>query len=226
MKMFKRRKRDYLKNPIEKCVNCGENTAYRFNDKIGTRTSYVEGCGQFCYSCYSNKHNLNYTPYKKKTSFISYILNILKRHMKKMVIMILLLLMVTGELKNGIVVVAITHQHHLFSKENMMRLIYDLNIAHPDIVIAQAIIESGNFKSNIFKENNNLFGMKMPEYRKTTAIGINRGHAVYRNWRESVIDYALWQGKRARYQTKSQYLRRLRSYATDPNYITKIKKRI
>jgi hypothetical protein len=224
MKMFKRRKRDYLNNPIEKCVNCGENTAYRFNDEIDTRTSYVEGCGQFCYSCYSNKHNLNYIPHTKKTSFISYILNILKRHMKKMVIMLLLLLMVTGELKNGVVLN--NHQFNLFSKENLARLIYNLKIAHPDIVMAQAIIESGNFKSNIFKENNNLFGMKMPEYRKTTAIGTNRGHAVYRNWRESVIDYALWQGKRARYSTTNQYLRRLRSYAADPNYITKIKKRI
>ena len=223
MTLFKRRKRDYLKNPIEKCVNCGENTAYRFNDKVYTRTCYIEGCGQFCYSCYSNKDSLNYTPYKKKTSFISYILNILKRHMKKMVIMLLLLLMVTGELKNGVVKPS---QFNLFSKENMMRLMYNLKIAHPDIVMAQAIIESGNFKSKIFKENNNLFGMKMPEYRKTTAIGINRGHAVYRNWRESVIDYALWQGKRARYQTTSQYLRRLRSYAADPNYITKIKRRI
>jgi uncharacterized FlgJ-related protein len=225
MALFKRRKREYLKNPIEKCVNCGVNTVYRFNDKIDTRTSYVEGCGQFCNSCYSNKDSLNYnTPYTKKTSFISYILNILKRHMKKMVIMLLLLLMVTGELKNGVVLN--NHQFNLFSKENLARLIYTLKIAHPDIVMAQAIIESGNFKSKIFKENNNLFGMKMPEYRKTTAIGTNRGHAVYRNWRESVIDYALWQGKRARYTTTNQYLRRLRSYAADPNYITKIKKRI
>jgi hypothetical protein len=224
MKMFKRRKRKYhFNNPIEKCVNCGADTAYRFNDEIDTRTSYIEGCGQFCYSCYSNKDSLNYIPYTKKTSFISYILNILKRHMKKVVIMVLLLLMVTGELKNGEMV---PNQFNLFSKENMMRLMYSLKIAHPDIVMAQAIIESGNFKSNIFKENNNLFGMKMPEYRKTTAIGINRGHAVYRNWRESVIDYALWQGKRARYQTKNQYLCRLKSYATDPNYITKIKRRI
>jgi flagellum-specific peptidoglycan hydrolase FlgJ len=144
--------------------------------------------------------------------------------MKKLILLVLLLLVVTGELKNG--VVKITPQYYLFSKENMIKLIIELNIAHPDIVIAQAIIESGNFKSNIFKENNNLFGMKMPEYRKTTAIGINRGHAVYSSWRESVIDYALWQGKRARYSTKNQYLRRLKSYAADPNYITKIKKRI
>jgi uncharacterized FlgJ-related protein len=144
--------------------------------------------------------------------------------MKKLILLVILLLVVTGELKNG--VVKITPQYYLFSKENMIKLIIDLNIAHPDIVIAQAIIESGNFKSNIFKENNNLFGMKMPEYRKTTAIGINRGHAVYSSWRESVIDYALWQGKRARYSTKNQYLRRLKSYAADPNYITKIKQRI
>jgi uncharacterized FlgJ-related protein len=144
--------------------------------------------------------------------------------MKKLILLVLLLLVVTGELKNG--VVKINPQYYLFSKENMIKLIIDLNIAHPDIVIAQAIIESGNFKSNIFKENNNLFGMKMPEYRKTTAIGINRGHAVYSSWRESVIDYALWQGKRARYSTKNQYLRRLKSYAADPNYITKIKQRI
>ena len=144
--------------------------------------------------------------------------------MKKLILLVLLLLVVTGELKNG--VVKITPQYYLFSKENMIKLIIELNIAHPDIVIAQAIIESGNFKSNIFKENNNLFGMKMPEYRKTTAIGINRGHAVYSSCRESVIDYALWQGKRARYSTKNQYLRRLKSYAADPNYITKIKQRI
>jgi flagellum-specific peptidoglycan hydrolase FlgJ len=146
--------------------------------------------------------------------------------MKKLILLVLLLLVVTGELKNGVVVVETPPQYYLFSKENMIRLIYDLNIAHPDIVIAQAIIESGNFKSNIFKENNNLFGMKMPEYRKTTAIGTNRGHAVYSSWRESVIDYALWQGKRARYQNTNQYLRRLKSYAADPNYITKIKQRI
>jgi uncharacterized FlgJ-related protein len=144
--------------------------------------------------------------------------------MKKLILLVLLLLVVTGELKNG--VVKITPQYYLFSKENMIKLIIELNIAHPDIVIAQAIIESGNFKSNIFKENNNLFGMKMPKYRKTTAIGINRGHAVYSSWRESVIDYALWQGKRARYSTKNQYLRRLKSYAADPNYIIKIKQRI
>lgn len=152
--------------------------------------------------------------------------------MKKVALLILLLLVAIGEVRDDKPsidqndVAMVTNQFNLFSKKAMIRLIYDLNIAHPKIVIAQAMIESGNFKSNIFRENNNLFGMKMPEYRKTTAIGTNRGHAVYKTWKESVIDYALWQGKRSKYKTRNEYLRRLKSYAADPNYINKIKQRI
>ena len=63
-----------------------------------------------------------------------------------------------------------------------------MRIEHPYIVYAQAMIESNNFQSKIYRENNNMFGMKMPERRATLAIGINKGHAVYRNWRECVID--------------------------------------
>ena len=44
-------------NPIEKCVSCGVDTQYRFNDHIDYRTGYVEGSGQLCYSCWSGKPN-------------------------------------------------------------------------------------------------------------------------------------------------------------------------
>jgi len=40
-------------NPIEKCVLCGKDTAFRFNDHIDMRTGYVEGAGQMCSSCYN-----------------------------------------------------------------------------------------------------------------------------------------------------------------------------
>ena len=40
-------------------------------------------------------------------------------------------------------------------------------------ITAQAAHETGNFTSKIFKENNNLFGMKKPAVRKTYAIGEN-----------------------------------------------------
>ena len=76
MALFKKRKREYLKNPIEKCVNCGRNTAYRFNDKVDTRTSYIEGCGQFCYVCYNNKET-SY-PIIKKRHWIDRLLSILQ----------------------------------------------------------------------------------------------------------------------------------------------------
>ncbi len=36
-------------NPIDKCVLCGKDTPYRFNDHIDTRIGYVEGAGQGCY---------------------------------------------------------------------------------------------------------------------------------------------------------------------------------
>jgi len=43
------------KNPIEKCVICGAETAYRFNDHIDYRFNYVEGAGQLCEKCGGNK---------------------------------------------------------------------------------------------------------------------------------------------------------------------------
>ena len=42
---------EFKKNPIEKCVICGEATQYRFNDHIDLRYNYVEGAGQLCPKC-------------------------------------------------------------------------------------------------------------------------------------------------------------------------------
>jgi hypothetical protein len=36
-------------NPIEKCLICGKDTPYRFNDDVDTRIGYIEGAGQGCY---------------------------------------------------------------------------------------------------------------------------------------------------------------------------------
>lgn len=80
-----------------------------------------------------------------------------------------------------------------FSEEALISFMKKLKIKYPETVLAQAKLETGNFTSAIFRENHNLFGMKVAEKRPTSAIGINRGHAKYRNWRDSVIDYALLQ---------------------------------
>jgi hypothetical protein len=42
---------EFKNNPIEKCVICGAETAYRFNDHIDYRFNYVEGAGQLCEKC-------------------------------------------------------------------------------------------------------------------------------------------------------------------------------
>lgn len=112
-----------------------------------------------------------------------------------------------------------------FSQEKMVSLMKELNMKFPHIVYAQSLIETGHFDSKIFHENNNLFGMKQARTRVTTAQGTQYNHAYYENWRESVYDYAFYQ---CRYlsglKNEEEYLAYLgRSYAEDPNYLSKIR---
>ncbi len=80
-----------------------------------------------------------------------------------------------------------------FSEKALLQFMNELGVKYPETVLAQARLETGNFTSPIFKENHNLFGMKVAKKRPTTAIGVNRNHAQYKNWKDSVIDYALFQ---------------------------------
>lgn len=101
------------------------------------------------------------------------------------------------------------------------------NIKHPDIVFAQAMLESGNFNSYIFRTNNNLFGMKYPERRETTAKGVNKGYAEYEKWEDSIKDYSLYQQAILKNGDISEdaYLDFLsRRYAEHPEYIRLLRK--
>jgi len=108
-----------------------------------------------------------------------------------------------------------------FSQEALKQYILEQGILHPEIVYAQAVLETGRFTSRIFLENNNLFGMRLAKKRYTLAIGERYAHAVYNNWQESVDDYLLWQRQWKRpIETEAQYLRLLdKVYAEDPHYI-------
>lgn len=113
-----------------------------------------------------------------------------------------------------------------FNKPAFVAYMKDLNIKFPHIVYAQAVVETGRFKSNIFLENNNLFGMKRARIRCNLARGTQRGHAYYEHWSESVIDYALYQNAYLyNIDTEEQYFAYLsKHYAEDPNYVSKLKK--
>ena len=120
-----------------------------------------------------------------------------------------------------------TKTNEVLTKEVLWKEIKSLNIEHAEIVFAQAILESGHFRSKLFKINNNLFGMRLPKKRETTAVGKNLGYAKYENWIESVKDYALYQQfvmKRKNY-TEVEYFKYLdRVYCESGGYSTKLKK--
>lgn len=98
-----------------------------------------------------------------------------------------------------------------------------INVKHPDIVYAQAVLESGYFTSTLFHNNSNLFGMKAAKQRPYTYIDVKSGYAYYSDWKQSVLDYALFQSAYMRGLNREQYFRYLqRNYADDSGYVRKL----
>lgn len=111
-----------------------------------------------------------------------------------------------------------------FSEIELVHYLEILNVKYPDIVYAQARLESGNFNSPVFKLNNNLFGMKTIGNRPTTSIGSRYGFAHFKTWMDSVLDYVIYQCLYLNNKSYEEYLYYLDNvYAEDPNYINKIK---
>ena len=113
-----------------------------------------------------------------------------------------------------------------FSEEKLIELLKGLNVKYPHIVLAQSKLETGHFKSKIFNENNNLFGMKEAKVRIHTAKGTKNEHAYYENWVESVYDYAFYQSTyHSDKKNERQYYNALdKSYAESKNYSETLQK--
>ncbi len=124
-----------------------------------------------------------------------------------------------------LLIISLEEDRNKFSRDKLVEELKRLNVKYPHIVMAQAIVESGNFKSRIFKENNNLFGMKEAGVRINTAKGTQHGHAYYESWLESIYDYAFYQ---SRYlggiKSEQQYYIYLsNSYAEADHYVSTLK---
>lgn len=70
-----------------------------------------------------------------------------------------------------------------------------LEIKNPEIVLKQAIYESGHFKSNIFKSKNNLFGFRR-----------SKSYMTFDSWQSCVLYYKKWQDKYYKDTTQDYYI--------------------
>lgn len=95
---------------------------------------------------------------------------------------------------------------------NLYQEIVNNGIRHPKIVLAQAILETGWFRSKACRNRNNLFGLTNPSTGK---------YYEFNHWTESVRAYYT----KVQYRYKGgNYLVWLRDigYAEDPRYISSV----
>lgn len=116
------------------------------------------------------------------------------------------------------VVVDVTwrQNHFLLSKENLMNELKAQDVQFPEIVVAQALLETGNFKSYSCTNRNNLFGLRK---RDGTYMS-------FEHWTDCVAAYKKYiqKGK----QLPDDYYRYLDDlgYAEDTSYTTKLKQMV
>lgn len=86
-----------------------------------------------------------------------------------------------------------------------------LDVKYPKIALNQAKLETGNYTSDYYKRQNNLFGFRT-----------KKGYKKYNYWVDSCKDYKQWQDKN--YNTGDYYKFLLNvGYAEDSMYIYKLK---
>lgn len=85
-------------------------------------------------------------------------------------------------------------------------------LPHPEIVLAQARLETGNFKSARCRRDHNLFGLKH-----------GKRYAKYRRWQDSVADYKRRISSRYNGGDYYRFLQRI-GYAEEKEYCNKLRR--
>lgn len=113
--------------------------------------------------------------------------------------------------ENDIEIVQDTMELKVLNEANLREELIRNNIPHVNIVLAQAKLESGNFRSKIVKTHQNIFGLKKGnKYRQ------------YSHWTECVKDYKKYISNRYKKGDYFEFLNRI-GYAEDSCYIEKLK---
>lgn len=104
--------------------------------------------------------------------------------------------------------------HFLLSEENLYNELVAQGVDFPEIVTAQAILETGHFKSYACLQQNNLFGLRD-----------NKGkYMSFPHWTDAVAAYKKYI-QRYNHPVPEDYYAYLQElgYAEDPQYINKLK---
>ena len=103
---------------------------------------------------------------------------------------------------------------------NLAKELIQQDIIHWKVVLAQAIVETGwNFDSYLFKNSNNLVGMRVPATRPSARIGEFKGYSKYATWQDCIKDIKYWQAQNWKGGTRDEYIDLMqRIWAESPDY--------
>jgi len=103
-------------------------------------------------------------------------------------------------------------EEEMLTVENLKELLIEEGVLFPEIVLRQAIQETGWFKcDNCSLGKNNIFGFY---YKKK--------YIAYDNWQECVRYYKRWQGRHYKGGDYYAFLKKV-GFATDPSYVKRLK---
>lgn len=96
---------------------------------------------------------------------------------------------------------------------NLYKVLAQYNVAFPKIVVAQALLETGYFTSNICLNYNNLFGLRKPS---------DGSYYRFNSWEEAIKAYKYYVQYKYRGGNYFAFLSHI-GYAEDPNYLNKVR---
>lgn len=102
-------------------------------------------------------------------------------------------------------------------KDGLKEALGYYGVHHPEIVYAQAVLETGNFKSDLCINGNNLFGLYNSKKKR---------YYTFDHWKDCIIAYK--EMIQYKYKDGDDYLNFLKEigYAKDSEYICKLKELI
>jgi hypothetical protein len=103
---------------------------------------------------------------------------------------------------------------HELTMDNLVQVVGETGLSNQLFVLAQAVLETGNFSSNVCKNYNNLFGLYDSR---------NKDYYRFQRWEDSVVGYKKFIQHRYKGGNYLTFLKRI-GYAEDPGYIQKVAK--